>query len=185
MPPLKLYHMTSVENAVSILREQEMHAGKHGLCGPAIYFGADPNRLDRKAHRFGVTLCADVDLGKVMMARKDNCVEGEDWAPILEHRGYDSVQCTGLRSGDEYVVYEPERFLSIALYSSTEHLLTGHLRASPDATKKRHRRYVDHPVRIVMIDQRARARFPIQVDLAGNGMGGWCTADRLKLAKTP
>jgi hypothetical protein len=179
---MKLFHMTSIQNAVAILREQEMHPGTHGLCGPGIYFGAEPDQLSKKAHSPGVILSADVDLGNVMVARKDQCYAGEDWAHILDHRGYDTVKCTGLVSGDEYVVYDSNRVRSIELFRGAPYLFTGRLQGSADGSAKPGRSFTKYPVRIVLINQRPSWRYPIRLGDNASDRLGWCEPASLTLA---
>jgi hypothetical protein len=174
--------MTSIQFAVDILRKQEMHPGDHGLCGGAIYFGPDPSQLDRKAHAQGVTLCAEVDLGNVMLAKASHCTPNEKWAQILDHYGYDSVRCTGLASGDEYVVYEPRRVRSIALYSAAQYLFSGRLQGSADGKAQQGRALFHYRVRIVRIHEHPNWPFPILLGDSSSDRLGWCDPVSLRLA---
>jgi hypothetical protein len=176
---MRLYHMTSIESAVSILRAQEMHPGSHGLCGPGIYFAADPNVLDQKAHQKGVILSAQVDLGRVMLAQKSHVHAGEDWAAILDHRGFDSVKCTEIRSGDEYVIYDAQRVKSIALYSAWEHNYTGKLQVSADGRSGTGRSLKDYRVRIVTINQRPSWPYPVRLGDRHSDQLGWAAPSAL------
>jgi hypothetical protein len=179
---MRLYHMTSLANAVSILRKQEMHPGAHGLCGPGIYFGTDPSQLYRKARAKGVTLSADVDVGRVMLAQKSHVHPDEDWGQILQVRGYDSVKCTGLASGDEYIVYDAGRVKSIALFSAAPFLYTGRLQVSADGISGTGRQMTNHPVRIVAINQRPSWPYPIRLGDAASDQLGWAAPEALTLA---
>jgi hypothetical protein len=179
---MRLYHMTSIENAISILRAQEMHPGRHGLCGPGIYFGTDPSQLHRKARAQGVTLCAEVDLGRVMLAQKSHVHPGEDWGGILQVRGFDSVRCTGLASGDEYIVYDANRVKGIALHSAARYLYTGRLQVSADGASGTGRQMTNHPVSIVAINQRPSWPYPIRLGDSASNQLGWAAPESLRLA---
>jgi hypothetical protein len=178
---MKLYHMTSIENAVKILHQQAMHPGNHGLCGPGIYFGADPTKLHLKAHSQGVTLCAEVDLGKVMLAKKENCFQGENWAERLDRRGCDSVRCTGISSGDEYIVYDAYRVRSIEFIDSTKHLFTGQLNISADGTAGTGWSFQNYEVRISKIHQTHSWPFPVLLKDAHSDMLGWVAPESLRV----
>jgi hypothetical protein len=158
--------MTSIANAVPILRSQEMHPGTHGLCGAGIYFGDNPSTLRRKAHAQGVTLSVEVDLGKIMIADKARCKVGEDWAGILDRRDCDSVRCIGIASGDEYVVYDPARVKSIQLYTSSQHFYTGTLQKSADGSAGTGKSFTHYLVRIVNIHEKPSNPYPV---LLGDG----------------
>jgi hypothetical protein len=179
---MRLYHMTSIQSAISILRDQEMRPGSHGLCGPGIYFGPNPSLLDRKAREKGVTLCAEVDLGRVMLAQKSHVHQGEDWGGIMKVGGFDSVRCTGLASGDEYIVYDAKRVKSIALYTAAPYIYTGKLQVSADGRSGTGRQMTNHPVRIVAINQRPSWPFPIRLGDAWSDQLGWAAAESLRLA---
>jgi hypothetical protein len=170
---MRLYHMTSIGNAVSILRAQEMHPGSHGLCGPGIYFGPDPVKLSQKARCNGVTLCAEVDLGNVMLVNKERVSPDEDWANVLDRRGCDSVRCTGLRSGDEYVVYEAGRVKSIRLYSAWPHRYTGRLQVSADGISGTGQSLTGYLVSIVAINERPSWPYPVRLGDSNSNQLGW------------
>jgi hypothetical protein len=172
--------MTSVSNAVAILRQQEMHPGQAGLCGPGIYFGEDPSVLRLKAKLQGVTLCATVDLGRVMQAHRLRCRRGEDWASILDYRGFDSVRCEGCKSGVEYVVYEPHRVRNIQLYSSETHIFTGTLNISADGRIGTGRSFTNYPVTVTRIHERPSSPFPVLLGDAYSQQLGWVDAGTLR-----
>jgi hypothetical protein len=177
-----LYHMTSIQNAVSILRSQEMHPGNHGLCGAAIYFTADPSHVHSKAHSRGVILQAQVDLGRVMMATKSHVGPNEDWAGILDRRGYDSVQCQDIPSGDEFVVYDPRRVRSIKMHSAQPHVYNGTLQVSADGRSGTGRSMSNYPVRIVAINQRPSWPCPILLGDDWSDQLGWAAPESLRVA---
>jgi hypothetical protein len=178
---MRLFHMTSIANAVSILRKQEMHAGSHGLCGPGIYFGSDPGQLCHKARAQGVILSAQVDLGNIMIAQKSHCHPGEDWAGILDARGHDSVRCTGLASGDEYIVYEAWRVTSITLHTASPHFFTGTLQVSADGRSGTGRSFSNYQVNIVTINQRPSWPYPVLLGDAYSNQLGWVAPESLRL----
>jgi hypothetical protein len=172
--------MTSINNAVAILRQQEMHPGRTGLCGPGIYFAADPSVVRLKATSKGITLCATVDLGRVMRADESKCRLGEDWAGILDHRGFDSVSCDRRESGLEYVVYEPGRVRDIQLYSSETHIFTGVLNKSADGRSGTGRSFTNYRVKVVRIHQKPSSQYPILLGDAYSQQLGWVDANALR-----
>jgi hypothetical protein len=172
-----LYHMTSITNAVAILKGQVMHPGSGGLCGPGIYLGPDGSKLPDKALRYGVILAAEVDLGKVMIVDKSDIRGDEDWAQDVTQQGFDSMCCTGLRSGDEYVVYDASRVHSISFKAADTHLFTGRLRDSSDGTGATGMSVYRYPVRIESICQHQSAAYPVQlIDIDDDSKYlGWCS----------
>jgi hypothetical protein len=171
--------MTSIGNALDILRQQEMHPGQTGLCGPGIYFAPDPSMVRRKARGQGVTLCATVDLGNVMQADRSRCQAGEDWAGILNRGGFDSVCCMGCPSGPEYVVYESHRVRNIELYSSEPHRFTGVLNVSADGSCGTGQSFTNYRVTIVRFYQRPSSRYPILLGDNYSQQLGWVDASTL------
>jgi hypothetical protein len=172
-----LYHMTSITNAVGILRAQAMYPGADGLCGSGIYFAPADSKLPDKALRHGVILAAEVDLGKVMIVDRSDIRGDEDWVQGVTQQGFDSVRCTGLRSGDEYVVYDSSRVHSISFETADIHLFTGRLRDSPDGTSATGMSVYKYPVRIESISQHRSAPYPVQIiDIHDRSKHlGWCS----------
>jgi hypothetical protein len=149
------------------------------MCGPGIYFGPDPNKLTLKDHAKGVILSAEVDLGNVMLAQKANVHQGEDWAGILDRRGYDSVRCTGIPSGDEYIVYDASRVKSIRLHSAWPHLYTGRLQVSADGRSGTGKSLRNYRVNIVTVNQRPSWPFPVRLGDNYSNQLGWAEPSAL------
>jgi GTPase SAR1 family protein len=175
-----LYHMTSARNAVAILRKQKMFPGQSGSCGAGIYFAPDPAILYKKARVQGVTLCAEVDLGLVMEVQLGQYPGTAPWWQIVRDRGCDSVHCTGFGSGEEYIVYEPERVKSIVLYPGDRNSCTGTLQKSADGTNGTGMRVARRHVRIAQITPRRDAQYPILLAETDSPTHvGWSSADSL------
>ena len=99
------YHATNARAAASI-RTFGFKCGLTGLAGGGIYFAtseADAKRTSR--HGSAVVLECELRLGRTLTLER----EGDRSMTLheLNTMGFDSVKI--LRSGDEYVVYEPWR----------------------------------------------------------------------------
>ena len=79
-----------------------MRRGTGGLAGGGIYFAVSKADTHRKAHKHGVILKADVDLGRILTisANGDSSITFRK----LKSMGYDSVKIPR-PNGVEYVVY--------------------------------------------------------------------------------
>jgi ubiquitin len=102
-----LYHCTTQSNADSI-ESCGFRCGSSGIAGGGIYFAASVQDASRKAHRNGVVLECEVDLGSVL----DVGFDGDSSLSLARVRakGYNSVRIP--RNGDpgtEFCVYEPSR----------------------------------------------------------------------------
>jgi len=114
---LTLYHQTSREIAELILKSA-FKVGTQGWCGGGIYFATDPAATETKAigpdsHK-GFLIEAKVDVGHVLQMNStcDRQMSGTKlWA---QH--YDSIRFDP-GDGEEYVVYESNRVVSMKAYS--------------------------------------------------------------------
>lgn len=112
-----LYHQTSYENFEAIMASGQMQPGidsTHSYAGPGIYFAITPEATHHKAHHKGVILECEVLLGAVKRIETPG-----NWALSEAERaahGYDSIQIDGL-TDMEYVVYDPDRIISIQVFS--------------------------------------------------------------------
>jgi hypothetical protein len=172
---MALYHKTSLGNAISILQDQELHSGKHRLCGPKVIFVLDPDQMPSKPGPSDVTLRATVNLGNTMRVRPAD--SGANWPSILPHEGYDSVQCTSL--GHEYVVYDSTRVCSIELYCARPYRFTGRLQGSADGSSPPGESLVDHGVRVMRIHPGPMSQYPVLVGDEKDDQLGWCELDSL------
>jgi len=107
-----LYHETSPEAAEKILASS-FRPGSSGWCGSAIYFYTSPRIPKSKLgpdSQTGAIIQAEVDLGKNIQL--DSKCQGADDA----RNNYDSVS---FNPGDglEYLVFSPDRIISMSRYS--------------------------------------------------------------------
>jgi hypothetical protein len=86
-----------------------------------------------------------------------------------------------LDSGDEYVVYEPQRVKSIQLYSSDTHKFTGTLQVSADGHSGTGRSFNDYPVKIIKVHERPSYTFSILLGDTNSNQLGWTDSSTLKL----
>jgi hypothetical protein len=107
---LTLFHQTSIAPAQSIQSSQLMTCGSGGMLGPGIYFATTIDATSRKARSTGVIIQADVTVGIQLIVE-------EHWPNMnlafLRSQGADSVKGIGYATGDEIVVYEPQRVRNI------------------------------------------------------------------------
>jgi hypothetical protein len=102
-----LFHCTTKSNADAI-RRNGFTCGSSGIAGGGIYFAASVEDAARKAHRNGVVLECQVDLGRV----HDVGFNGDPSLCLSKVRakGCDSVRIPrNGQPGTEYCVYEPSR----------------------------------------------------------------------------
>jgi hypothetical protein len=100
------YHATNAEAAASIILTDRFKCGCKGLAGGGIYFATSAEHAARKSgHGDAVVLECELRLGRTLTLER----EGDRSMTLheLNTMGFDSVKI--LRSGDEYVVYEPWR----------------------------------------------------------------------------
>jgi hypothetical protein len=105
------FHQTTAETSL-LIAQTGFKCGKEGMFGGGIYFARTIDETMYKAHNFGAIICAIIDMGKfkiVNEAARDITIDK------LREEGFDSVFAksspTFLRTGDELVVYEPERVI--------------------------------------------------------------------------
>eukprot|EP00730_Choanoeca_flexa_P002882 TRINITY_DN11217_c0_g3_i1.p1 TRINITY_DN11217_c0_g3~~TRINITY_DN11217_c0_g3_i1.p1 ORF type:complete len:212 (+),score=25.96 TRINITY_DN11217_c0_g3_i1:246-881(+) len=99
-----LYHQTQPAAADAILKSGKFLRGSTGWFGGGIYFAQCIEDTHRKAHAHGVVLEADVYLGNRYKLVNPHRRYVFTFRQLLES-GYDSVHASGIRSGDEMVVY--------------------------------------------------------------------------------
>merc|ERR1711865_1048996 len=106
------YHQTDAATAKIILATQEMKPGAGGLAGPGIYFATSKQLTSHKAHKHGVILEATVNLGRILTLGESG--DSSMTMQKLKRQNTDSV-CIArpVSSGQEYVVYDSKRVLSI------------------------------------------------------------------------
>jgi len=108
----KLYHQTDAATAKIILTTQEMKPGAGGLAGPGMYFATSKQLTSHKAHKHGVILEATVNLGRILTLGSSG--DSSMTLQKLKSQNTDSV-CIArpVSCGQEYVVYDSKRVLSI------------------------------------------------------------------------
>jgi len=110
---MTLYHTTSPEIAGKILASNTFKPGKMGWCGGAIYFYWSPNIPKTKLgpdSSDGAVIEVKVNMGR--MATLDSHCDGHDEASGK----YDSVTFNP-GDGDEYIIFNTNRVLSMKRYS--------------------------------------------------------------------
>ena len=104
-----LFHNTDADR--KIISEQRMVRGSSGWAGGGIYFAGSENETLQKTQNKGRTLEARVKLGRVLVVTTSSV---KDFSfTELQNMGFDSVKITGIRTGDEYVVYNGDQVGSI------------------------------------------------------------------------
>ena len=104
-----LFHNTNADR--EIISSQRMVRGSSGWAGGGIYFAGSENEALQKTQNKGRTLEARVKLGRVLVVTTSSV---KDFSfTELQNMGFDSVKITGIRTGDEYVVYNGDQVGSI------------------------------------------------------------------------
>ena len=115
----ELYHQTDKESALQILSSQRMLRGGGGSLGGGIYFAGSAEETNRKAHKTGIVLKANVYLGRTWEDKSGTGGQEYTHTNLLKRgRGYDSVTAKWFRSGTEYVVYNYDQVTDIKLADS-------------------------------------------------------------------
>jgi len=109
-----LYHQTDLDGLRGILSTGRMNRGSSGYAGGGIYFAGSASETHQKAHSKGAILRANVSLGSSKTISKS---DGDIDFNSLKRSGYDSVHIQGLRTGDEYVVYNSDQ-VQVTAYST-------------------------------------------------------------------
>ena len=128
---LNLIHITPVECAENIIREQQFHVGG-GLFGQGVKFGNTLEACQKKVKHHlkqnpGVQiqwtyLIADVYIGKAKPILKKYAKSHPINTQLLISQGYNSVIGHGLKSGREFVVFDANRIQNIKyVYGSIPH----------------------------------------------------------------
>lgn len=108
-----LIHQTDVRSAEAIVRSQRFNPGTGGLYGGGIYFANTIEACDGKALHKGVYLIADVYLGRTKAFTKSEVVKNKVDPQKILSDGYHSVVGTKMKTGREFVVYDPDRVKNI------------------------------------------------------------------------
>ena len=115
------FYETSLEAAISIIREQSIRPSQFGkkrnpLFGPGIYFAMTINGAHNKSNNHGVCLSADVLIHKTKEMDKQDGIKLKNnikyWEK-LRNEGYDSIFCYGMRTGDEVVIFDQKQIKNI------------------------------------------------------------------------
>lgn len=114
-----LFHQTDLTSAEQIILTQTMRPGTSGLFGPGIYFANTIEATDHKCRRTGVYLIADVDLGKIIKITKKQVTSHQIDPSKIPSQGYDSIEGRRLKTGREYVVFDPNRVKNIKFVYGT------------------------------------------------------------------
>lgn len=119
---LNLIHITPVECADCIIRDQEFHVGG-GLFGQGVYFGNTLEACNKKVkhhqkkhpgvHIEWTYLIADVYVGKAKPILKKYAKHHPINSQILINQGYNSIIGHGLKSGREFVIFDAKRIHNI------------------------------------------------------------------------
>lgn len=108
-----LYHLTS-PYICGLIQKSGFKAGSNGWCGGAIYFAANPNSVWTKAvgvnSHTGCLLRVRVDVGKVK--NMPPTCDLHMTRAKLNATGHDSIKFNP-GDGVEYVIFQPERVLSV------------------------------------------------------------------------
>ena len=110
-----LYHTTSKDAAEKILVGGRMYRGSTGCIGGGIYFAGSVADSKRKAKASGVTLKADVYLGRTLVVSNFS-TQYSFWD--LQNQGYDSITLTCL-NGNEYIVFNYTQVRNIRFAEAT------------------------------------------------------------------
>jgi len=111
-----LYHITDAGEEIN--SSGEMLRGSDGLVGGGIYFAGSPKVCARKALSRSWLIEARVLVGRCMEVDFSGCTNFTKWLKKLLNQwsfaslysaGYDSIKVTGLRTGDEYIVYNKDQ----------------------------------------------------------------------------
>merc|ERR1711953_1145002 len=122
-----LYHITS--HGEEIKSSREMHPGSKGIVGGGIYFASSPDVCKRKCLSDGWLVKAKVLTGKAKPVQFFDASKSKMVAFLnqytllrLKAEGFDSIKVTGLRTGDEYVVYSKDQveILKVARINTVE-----------------------------------------------------------------
>jgi len=106
-----LYHLT--EAGEEIKRSGEMLRGRAGMVGGGIYFAESLEAFRAKALSTGYVVKARVLVGKTKQVNLGlaniKSLMHQYTFTALQTEGYDSLQVIGLRTGDEFIVYNKDQ----------------------------------------------------------------------------
>mmetsp|Transcript_13140 Transcript_13140/g.24463 ORF Transcript_13140/g.24463 Transcript_13140/m.24463 type:complete len:312 (+) Transcript_13140:2-937(+) len=105
-----LYHKTSYGKEIA--KSGVMRRGKVGASGPGIYFANSEVACNRKARSSGWVVLAKVWLGSQLTTHDT----GDHEFKSLRKQQRDSVKLRGLRSGDEFIVYNQDQVEILDVY---------------------------------------------------------------------
>jgi hypothetical protein len=175
------YSLTSIKNAVSVLRSQETDPWDHSLCGEGVCFTATVPQLEENENGYGVILQAQIRLGRVMKVNKSRLANPEAWNDIYDRDGYDSVQIEGKQGADEFIVFDAGRVTNIVLHSALRYLYTGTLQGSADGTAKPGCTLENRLVWIVTIHPARGSPYPVLLGDDDSPDLGWAAPEELSL----
>jgi hypothetical protein len=106
MGKITVYHLTSKDSGKKIKASGKMLRGVKGLFGGGIYFAGSVADCKRKTQNGDdVTITAEVDMGTALYLPNGRS-DGKNYTyTMLKKMGCDSVHASGMRTGDEYIVY--------------------------------------------------------------------------------
>lgn len=106
-----LYHLTA--RGEDIKESGEMLRGSRGLAGGGIYFADSPDTCRAKALSNGYIIKARVLVGKAKVVSLGplnlGAIINQYDFTSLQGEGFDSLQIEGLRTGDEFIVYNKDQ----------------------------------------------------------------------------
>lgn len=107
-----LYHLTNSGQAIK--QSGEMRRGSSGLVGGGIYFADSAEVCKQKAHTTGWLITARVLVGKAKVVdmsgfKSLTALLNQYSFQSLQSEGYDSIRVSGLKTGEEYIVYNKDQ----------------------------------------------------------------------------
>jgi hypothetical protein len=110
MGKIVLYHLTSKDAGKKIKKSGKMLRGKTGLFGGGIYFaGSVADCQGKTQNGNAVTIKALVDMGTAIYLPNGRNDAYNYTYTKLKKMGCNSVHASGMRTGDEYIVYNHAR----------------------------------------------------------------------------
>lgn len=113
-----LIHQTDIGAAEAIIGSQKMIPGSKGMYGPGVYFGNSVDACNLKALKKGVYLAVEVNPGKTKPISKEeanalNMYNDLSQYQKLINQGFTAVCGYHQPTGREFVLYDPNRIISI------------------------------------------------------------------------
>jgi hypothetical protein len=184
-----LYHQTTLEGAISIIRDHKFRRSKSGWFGDGIYFAGSPAETRNKANHKGIILRADVKLGRRLyyhIPYNRNC---HKFTPHdLRRKKHGSVVASRRGVAKEYLVFNSWRVSNISVHSSGIYLFSGKLAASSDQEHPSGWEMSNYRVAIISIYKPGvpGIRNPILLGDGNSDQLGWVTYDMCRnMVKAP